>query len=79
MLYARLPGKPAGRVLSLIFRYFPHVAGNGRLTVRELIVRNECAQCKAALHLGGDPSPCGVDPLRISTGCRRAASSCASR
>ena len=30
VLYARLPGEPAGRVLSLTFRYFPHVLGNGR-------------------------------------------------
>ena len=30
VLYARLPGEPAGRILSLTFRYFPHVVGNGR-------------------------------------------------
>jgi membrane protein DedA with SNARE-associated domain len=60
VLYARLPGEPTGRILSLTFRYFPHVVGNGRLTVRELIGANERAQWKAALHLGGDPSHRGV-------------------
>lgn len=61
VLYARLPEEPAGRILSLTFRYFPHVVGNGKLTVRQLIARDARAQWKSALHLGIDPSHRGVD------------------
>jgi hypothetical protein len=62
VLYARLPGEPKGRILSLTFRYFPHVLGNGRSTLRQLIASDERAQWKQALHLGGDPSHRGVEP-----------------
>ncbi len=61
VLYARLPEEPAGRILSLTFRYFPHVVGNGRHTLRQLIASDERAQWKSALHLGVDPSHRGVD------------------
>ncbi len=60
VLYARLPGEANGRVLSLTLRYFPHVIGNGRMTVRELICADERAQWKSALHLGDDRSHRGV-------------------
>jgi hypothetical protein len=63
VLYARLPGERTGRVLSLTFRYFPHVVGDGRATVRELIRRDARAQWKAALHLGVDPTHCGAGDL----------------
>jgi membrane protein DedA with SNARE-associated domain len=65
VLYARLPEEPTGRILSLTFRYFPHVVGNGRLTVRQLIRNDERAQWKSALHLGVDRSHCGVDPCDL--------------
>ena len=60
LLYARLPGENAGRILSLTFRYFPHVVGNGRLTLRQLICSDARAQWKSALHLGIDRTHCGV-------------------
>ncbi len=59
VLYARLPGEAAGRIQSLTLRYFPHVVGDGRQTLRELIVADERAQWKARLHLGADPSHFG--------------------
>jgi hypothetical protein len=65
VLYARLPEEPTGRILSLTFRYFPHVVGNGRLTVRQLIGRDARAQWKSALHLGVDRSHCGVDSCHL--------------
>jgi membrane protein DedA with SNARE-associated domain len=65
VLYARLPDEPTGRILSLTFRYFPHVLGNGRSTVRQLICSDERAQWKSALHLGVDPTHRGVDPLDL--------------
>jgi membrane protein DedA with SNARE-associated domain len=65
VLYARLPGEAKGRILSLTFRYFPHVIGNGRSNVRQLINSDERAQWKSELHLGGDPTHCGVEPLDL--------------
>ena len=37
VLYVRLPGEAAGRIFSLGFRSFPHVVGDGRATLAELI------------------------------------------
>ena len=65
VLYARLPGEASGRILSLTFRYFPHVIGNGRSNVRQLIRGDERAQWKSELHLGIDPTHRGVDPLDL--------------
>jgi len=65
VLYARLPGEDKGRVLSLTFRYFPHVVGDGCATLRTLIGRDPRAQWKSALHLGSDPSHRGVDPCEL--------------
>ena len=65
VLYARLPGEASGRILSLTFRYFPHVIGNGRSNVRQLIRSDERAQWKSELHLGIDPTHRGVDPLDL--------------
>jgi hypothetical protein len=65
VLYARLPGEAAGRVLSLTLRYFPHVVGNGSASVRDLICRDPRAQWKSALHLGVDRTHRGVDPLDL--------------
>ena len=65
ILYARLPGEASGRILSLTLRYFPHVVGNGRMTVRQLIRGDARAQWKSALHLGVDPTHRGVDPLDL--------------
>jgi hypothetical protein len=59
VLYARLPGEARGRVLSLTFRYFPHVVGDGRASLRELIDRDERARWKGALHLGRDGTHSG--------------------
>lgn len=65
VLYARLPGEARGWVLSLTFRYSPHVVGNGRATLRQLIAADARAQWKAALHLGIDPTHRGIDPLDV--------------
>jgi membrane protein DedA with SNARE-associated domain len=65
VLYARLPGEATGRVLSLTLRYFPHVVGDGRMTVRELIGSDPRAQWKQALHLGVDPTHSGVDSIDL--------------
>ncbi len=59
VLYARMPRDAVGRIQSLTLRYFPHVVGDGRQTLRELIAADQRAQWKARLHLGADPSHCG--------------------
>lgn len=51
--------------MSLTLRYFPHVVGDGRLTVRELVTGDARAQWKSALHLGVDPTHRGIDPADI--------------
>ncbi len=63
ILYARLPGDAAGRILSLTLRYFPHVIGNGRSTLRELIRGDARAGWKSGLHLGIDRSHLGTVDL----------------
>jgi membrane protein DedA with SNARE-associated domain len=65
VLYARLPGEAKGRIISLTLRYFPHVIGDGRMTVRELINSDPRAQWKSNLHLGVDPTHRGVDPVDL--------------
>jgi membrane protein DedA with SNARE-associated domain len=65
-VYARLPGEQRGRILSLSFRYSPHVVGDGLHTVRALIERDQRAQWKARLHLGHDPSHQGPSPEDLS-------------
>jgi membrane protein DedA with SNARE-associated domain len=65
VLYARLPGDTSGRILSLTLRYFPHVVGNGSMTVRRLIGSDARARWKSALHLGIDSTHCGVDPFDL--------------
>ena len=65
VLYARMPNEDRGRILSLTYRYFPHVIGNGHSTVRELILSDARAQWKSPLHLGIDPSHRGVHPFYL--------------
>ncbi len=65
VLYARLPGEATGRIVSLTLRYFPHVIGDGRKTVRDLIGSDARAQWKSDFHLGGDPTHRGVGPIDL--------------
>ena len=37
VFYVRLPGEEKGQITSLTLKYFPHVIGNGRSTLEELI------------------------------------------
>jgi membrane protein DedA with SNARE-associated domain len=60
VLYARMPGAPRGRIRSLTLRYFPHVIGDGRSSLRALIHRDPRARWKSSLHLGRDRSHRGV-------------------
>jgi hypothetical protein len=65
VLYAREPGAARGRVVSLTFRYFPHVIGDGKASVRELIRADARARWKAKLHLGRDPTHAAPPPAAL--------------
>lgn len=60
VLYARLPGEDRGRIHSLTFRYFPYVVGNGKSSLRELIISDQRAAWKVGSHLGLDPKHRGA-------------------
>lgn len=50
IFYVRKPGERHGRIFSMTFRYYPHVVGDGRSTLRELIAADPRASWKADLH-----------------------------
>jgi membrane protein DedA with SNARE-associated domain len=52
IFYYRYPGEPEGRIFSITEKRFPAVVGDGRSTIRELVLRDECAVCLADLYLG---------------------------
>jgi membrane protein DedA with SNARE-associated domain len=60
LLYARVPGSARGGIISLAFRYFPHVVGDGRAMLRDLIRTDARARWKAHLHLGYDRTHTGL-------------------
>jgi len=60
VLYARLPDSPTGTIVSLTFRYFPHVVGDGRTPLRDLILADQRAAWKAGHHFGFEPQHCGA-------------------
>jgi hypothetical protein len=62
ILYARVPGEEKGRIRSLTFRYFPHVIGDGRSALRQLIYADPRARWRARLHLGVDPTHRSLSP-----------------
>jgi membrane protein DedA with SNARE-associated domain len=59
VLYARLPGEERGRIESLALRYYPHVVGDGRSSLRNLIRADARARWKSQVHLGLDDTHAG--------------------
>jgi hypothetical protein len=51
IFYVRDPDMAVGRIFSMALVYFPHVVGDGRSTLRELILADEALAHKAELHL----------------------------
>lgn len=51
VFYVREPGAPGGRIFSLTLKHFPHVDGDGRHTLRELIHADPRAGRLAHLYL----------------------------
>ena len=64
VLYVRMPGEPEGKILSLTFRYFPFVIGDGHSALRDLILRDARTAWKAGAHFGLDTSHIGRDFAR---------------
>ena len=51
IFYCRHPGQSRGRIISITLKYFPHVVGDGRRTLRELILADPRAGQLAHLYL----------------------------
>lgn len=51
IFYCRRPGHTRGRIVSITLKYFPHVTGNGRSTLRELILADPRAGKLSHLYL----------------------------
>jgi hypothetical protein len=51
VFYVRHPGEETGRIISLTLKYFPRVTGDGRATLRDLIMRDPRAGKLAHLYL----------------------------
>lgn len=78
VLYARLPGEPHGTIVSLTFRYFPYVIGDGKHTIRDLVLADQRAAWKSGDHFGFedehvgpadgelDRVPCPGETVRLS-------------
>jgi hypothetical protein len=56
VFYVRQPGEEKGKVISVTFRYFPQVVGDGVRTVRDLILADQRASWKAARRCVGRDS-----------------------
>jgi membrane protein DedA with SNARE-associated domain len=61
VLYVRMPGNEEGKILSLTFRYFPFVIGDGHSALRDLILRDPRTAWKAGAHFGLDTTHLGRD------------------
>ncbi len=51
IFYVRRPGQPHGRIVSITLKYFPYVVGDGRRTLRQLIMDEPRAGRLAHLYL----------------------------
>lgn len=51
IFYCRRPGQAQGRIVSVTLKYFPHVEGDGRRTLRELILADPRAGRLSHLYL----------------------------
>jgi membrane protein DedA with SNARE-associated domain len=60
VFYIRFPEESHGRVISLTFRYYPHVIGDGKSSVQELIKLDERTSFKSRFYLGKDTLHQGI-------------------
>jgi membrane protein DedA with SNARE-associated domain len=55
VFYVRRPGEPKGRIFSITEKRFPEVVGDGRATLRRLVLRDPRAALIAGVYTGRDP------------------------
>lgn len=67
VFYMRYPEESHGKVISLTFRYYPHVIGDGKSTIQELIRMNERTNFKSRFYFGKDPLHKGIAPEVLAT------------
>jgi hypothetical protein len=71
IFYCRRPGQAQGRIVSITLKYFPHVSGDGRRTLRELILADPRAGRLAHLYLNRhasrlDEVPAAGEAVRLA-------------
>ena len=71
VFYVRMPGEAKGRIVSLTLKYFPYVHGDGRSTLRELILADPRAGRVPHLYLPRhaarlDHVPEAGEPVRLA-------------
>jgi hypothetical protein len=71
VFYVREPGEAAGRIVSLTLKYFPYVHGDGRRTLRQLILADPRAGRLSHLYLPRhadrlDTVPAPGEPIRLA-------------
>lgn len=52
VFYVRIPGEKEGHIYSITLRYFPYVIGNGRSSLRELILNDARTRLRSHFYLG---------------------------
>ena len=60
VFYCRFPGEEHGKVISLTFRYFPHVIGDGVSTVAKLMEKDQRTRFKLKFYLGKETLHAGL-------------------
>jgi hypothetical protein len=71
IFYCRRPGQAKGRIVSITLKYFPHVTGDGRRTLRQLILDDPRAGKLSHLYLRRhtarlDQVPAAGDSIRLA-------------
>ena len=67
VFYIRRPGEPTGRIFSITEKRFPEVIGDGRASLRQLVLRDPRAARIAPVYLGRDPDriPAAGERVRL--------------
>lgn len=60
VFYSRFPGDEHGKVISLTFRYYPHVIGDGVSTVAQLMQKDQRTRFKLRFYLGKESLHAGI-------------------
>ena len=71
IFYCRRPGQAQGRIVSITLKYFPHVTGDGRRTLRQLILADPRAGKLSHLYLRRHTArleqvPAAGEPIRLA-------------